>query len=73
MLLEDAPLAWDWPLTWSVIGDLYELRVHKRLIDLNAPTEVVKSVIVNSKNISATFLQAFHLTVVQSRQVSRWK
>ncbi len=30
--------------TW----DMYELRIHKRLIDLNAPTEVVKSVIVNS-------------------------
>ncbi|EEU43062.1 40S ribosomal protein S20 [Fusarium vanettenii 77-13-4] len=29
--------------TW----DLFELRVHKRLIDLHAPTEVVKSVIVN--------------------------
>jgi len=29
--------------TW----DLYELRIHKRLIDLHAPTEVVKSVIVN--------------------------
>ena len=29
--------------TW----DTYELRIHKRLIDLNAPTEVVKSVIVN--------------------------
>jgi small subunit ribosomal protein S20e len=29
--------------TW----DSYELRVHKRLIDLHAPTEVVKSVIVN--------------------------
>ncbi|OAA56552.1 40S ribosomal protein s20 [Niveomyces insectorum RCEF 264] len=29
--------------TW----DMYELRIHKRLIDLHAPTEVVKSVIVN--------------------------
>jgi len=29
--------------TW----DTYELRIHKRLIDLHAPTEVVKSVIVN--------------------------
>ncbi|KAF4974916.1 hypothetical protein FZEAL_8246 [Fusarium zealandicum] len=29
--------------TW----DTFELRVHKRLIDLHAPTEVVKSVIVN--------------------------
>ena len=26
---------------------MYELRIHKRLIDLHAPTEVVKSVIVN--------------------------
>merc|ERR1712000_355428 len=29
--------------TW----DTFELRIHKRLIDLNAPTEAVKSVIVN--------------------------
>ncbi|KAK0723067.1 ribosomal protein S10 domain-containing protein [Lasiosphaeria miniovina] len=29
--------------TW----DAYELRIHKRLIDLFAPTEVVKSIIVN--------------------------
>ncbi|KAK1765952.1 small subunit ribosomal protein S20e [Phialemonium atrogriseum] len=29
--------------TW----DTFELRIHKRLIDLHAPTEVVKSVIVN--------------------------
>ncbi|KAH7138046.1 ribosomal protein S10 domain-containing protein [Dendryphion nanum] len=29
--------------TW----DLYELRIHKRLIDLNAPTEVVKQIIIN--------------------------
>lgn len=29
--------------TW----DLYEMRIHKRLIDLNAPTEVVKQIIVN--------------------------
>jgi len=29
--------------TW----DRFELRIHKRLIDLLAPTEVVKSVIVN--------------------------
>ncbi|KAK3374986.1 40S ribosomal protein S20-like protein [Podospora didyma] len=29
--------------TW----DAYEMRIHKRLIDLYAPTEVVKSVIVN--------------------------
>jgi small subunit ribosomal protein S20e len=31
--------------TW----DTYELRIHKRLIDLHAPTEVVKSVVVNSR------------------------
>ncbi|KAF3763211.1 ribosomal protein S1 [Cryphonectria parasitica EP155] len=29
--------------TW----DLYEMRIHKRLIDLTAPTEVVKQIIVN--------------------------
>lgn len=29
--------------TW----DLYEMRIHKRLIDLNAPTEVVKQIIIN--------------------------
>jgi len=29
--------------TW----DLFEMRIHKRLIDLNAPTEVVKQIIVN--------------------------
>jgi len=29
--------------TW----DTYEMRIHKRLIDLNAPTEVVKQIIVN--------------------------
>jgi len=29
--------------TW----DAYEMRIHKRLIDLNAPTEVVKQIIVN--------------------------
>jgi small subunit ribosomal protein S20e len=29
--------------TW----DRYEMRIHKRLIDLNAPTEVVKQIIVN--------------------------
>jgi small subunit ribosomal protein S20e len=29
--------------TW----DCFELRIHKRLIDLNAPTEVVKQIIVN--------------------------
>ncbi|EQL02118.1 hypothetical protein G6O67_004863 [Ophiocordyceps sinensis] len=29
--------------TW----DCYEMRIHKRLIDLNAPTEVVKQIIVN--------------------------
>ncbi|KKA26320.1 hypothetical protein TD95_003518 [Thielaviopsis punctulata] len=29
--------------TW----DRYEMRIHKRLIDLRAPTEVVKSIIVN--------------------------
>ncbi|KOS20286.1 40S ribosomal protein S20 [Escovopsis weberi] len=29
--------------TW----DTYELRIHKRIIDLHAPTEVVKSIIVN--------------------------
>merc|ERR1712230_195723 len=29
--------------TW----DRYEMRVHKRLIDLNAPTEVVKAIIIN--------------------------
>ncbi|KAF3020214.1 hypothetical protein G7054_g10171 [Neopestalotiopsis clavispora] len=29
--------------TW----DLYELRIHKRLIDLQAPTEIVKQIIVN--------------------------
>ncbi|KAI0887064.1 ribosomal protein S1 [Annulohypoxylon nitens] len=29
--------------TW----DCYELRIHKRLIDLNAPTETVKQIIVN--------------------------
>ncbi|EMR72822.1 40S ribosomal protein S20 [Eutypa lata] len=29
--------------TW----DMYEMRIHKRLIDLNAPTEIVKQIIVN--------------------------
>ncbi|KAK9421303.1 putative 40S ribosomal protein S20 [Seiridium cardinale] len=29
--------------TW----DLYEMRIHKRLIDLQAPTEIVKQIIVN--------------------------
>ncbi|CAF9927481.1 MAG: 40S ribosomal protein S20 [Gomphillus americanus] len=29
--------------TW----DMFEMRIHKRLIDLNAPTEVVKQIIVN--------------------------
>ncbi|TRX95704.1 hypothetical protein FHL15_003258 [Xylaria flabelliformis] len=29
--------------TW----DCYEMRIHKRLIDLNAPTEIVKQIIVN--------------------------
>jgi len=29
--------------TW----DLYEMKIHKRLIDLNAPTEVVKQIIIN--------------------------
>jgi small subunit ribosomal protein S20e len=29
--------------TW----DTFELRIHKRLIDLNAPTEIVKQIIVN--------------------------
>ncbi|KAH6891309.1 40S ribosomal protein S20 [Thelonectria olida] len=29
--------------TW----DCFEMRIHKRLIDLNAPTEVVKQIIVN--------------------------
>jgi len=29
--------------TW----DLFEMSIHKRLIDLNAPTEVVKQIIVN--------------------------
>ncbi|KAG6046641.1 40S ribosomal protein S20, partial [Claviceps sp. LM84 group G4] len=29
--------------TW----DCYEMRIHKRLIDLHAPTEVVKQIIVN--------------------------
>jgi small subunit ribosomal protein S20e len=29
--------------TW----DMFEMRVHKRLIDLNAPTEVVKAIIIN--------------------------
>ncbi|KAK4549257.1 40S ribosomal protein S20 [Oleoguttula mirabilis] len=29
--------------TW----DMFELRIHKRLIDLNAPTEVVKQIIIN--------------------------
>jgi len=29
--------------TW----DMYEMRIHKRLIDLNAPTEVVKAIIIN--------------------------
>jgi len=29
--------------TW----DLFEMRIHKRLIDLNAPTEVVKAIIIN--------------------------
>ncbi|KAK4497329.1 hypothetical protein PRZ48_011780 [Zasmidium cellare] len=29
--------------TW----DMYEMRIHKRLIDLNAPTEVVKQIIIN--------------------------
>jgi small subunit ribosomal protein S20e len=29
--------------TW----DAYEMRIHKRLIDLNAPTEIVKQIIIN--------------------------
>ncbi len=29
--------------TW----DSYEMRIHKRLIDLTAPTEVVKQIIIN--------------------------
>ncbi len=29
--------------TW----DLYEMRIHKRLIDLTAPTEIVKQIIIN--------------------------
>jgi len=29
--------------TW----DMFEMRIHKRLIDLNAPTEVVKAIIIN--------------------------
>ncbi|KAJ9145371.1 hypothetical protein NKR23_g5247 [Pleurostoma richardsiae] len=29
--------------TW----DTFELRIHKRLIDLNAPTEIVKQIIIN--------------------------
>ncbi|CAN9199464.1 unnamed protein product [Alternaria alternata] len=29
--------------TW----DTYEMRIHKRLIDLHAPTEVVKQIIIN--------------------------
>ncbi|CUS08500.1 unnamed protein product [Tuber aestivum] len=29
--------------TW----DCFEMRIHKRLIDLNAPTEVVKQIIIN--------------------------
>ncbi|KAK4204533.1 ribosomal protein S10 domain-containing protein [Triangularia verruculosa] len=29
--------------TW----DLFEMRIHKRLIDLTAPTEVVKQIIIN--------------------------
>ncbi|KAH8693026.1 putative 40S ribosomal protein S20 [Talaromyces proteolyticus] len=29
--------------TW----DRYEMRIHKRLIDLNAPTEAVKAIIIN--------------------------
>jgi len=29
--------------TW----DMFEMRIHKRLIDLNAPTEVVKQIIIN--------------------------
>ncbi|KAL9616162.1 MAG: hypothetical protein Q9160_008942 [Pyrenula sp. 1 TL-2023] len=29
--------------TW----DMYEMRIHKRLIDLQAPTEVVKQIIIN--------------------------
>ncbi|KAB5542512.1 ribosomal protein S10 domain-containing protein [Coniochaeta sp. 2T2.1] len=29
--------------TW----DKFEMRIHKRLIDLNAPTEIVKQIIVN--------------------------
>ncbi|RPA78612.1 ribosomal protein S1 [Ascobolus immersus RN42] len=29
--------------TW----DTYEMKIHKRLIDLNAPTEIVKQIIVN--------------------------
>ncbi|KAI1851433.1 hypothetical protein JX265_000333 [Neoarthrinium moseri] len=29
--------------TW----DMYEMRIHKRLIDLQAPTEIVKQIIVN--------------------------
>ncbi|KXJ89975.1 40S ribosomal protein S20 [Microdochium bolleyi] len=29
--------------TW----DCFEMRIHKRIIDLNAPTEIVKQIIVN--------------------------
>jgi small subunit ribosomal protein S20e len=29
--------------TW----DCYEMRIHKRLIDLTAPTEIVKQIIIN--------------------------
>ncbi|KAK1993414.1 40S ribosomal protein S20 [Colletotrichum falcatum] len=29
--------------TW----DCFEMRIHKRLIDLNAPTEIVKQIIIN--------------------------
>jgi small subunit ribosomal protein S20e len=29
--------------TW----DSYEMRIHKRLIDLTAPTEIVKQIIIN--------------------------
>ncbi|KAJ4274755.1 40S ribosomal protein S20 [Fusarium oxysporum] len=53
--------------TW----DSYELRVHKRLIDLHAPTEVVKSVIVNSKGSRRLKRSGQSLTVLQSRPVSR--
>ncbi|KAG7284791.1 40S ribosomal protein S20 [Staphylotrichum longicolle] len=34
--------------TW----DLYEMRIHKRLIDLTAPTEIVKQIIITSRLVS---------------------